>query len=68
MSINVTPGVIYKEAEANENLIGNGSQIPIILGKSASTTGDPTKILKFKNYSQAKNSVANGGIYMIIHY
>ncbi len=62
MSINVTPGVIYKEAESNENLIGNGSQIPIIIGKSSSATGDPTKIIKFKNYSQAKKSVANGGV------
>lgn len=61
MSINKTPGVTYEEVDSNDNLIGNGSQIPIIIGKTPNA-GDPTKILKFKNYDQAKKSVANGGI------
>ena len=59
-------GVYFSETTEYE-LEGNGGKIPIFIGKTGNTaaTGykvDGTQILKFKHYSEACRTIANGGI------
>lgn len=60
------PGVYFDETTEYE-LEGNGGKIPVFIGKTgnSATTGyavDGTQILKFKNYTEACRTIANGGI------
>ena len=56
-----TPKVIYDEIDSNPTPTGDGAEIPVIIGITNNST-PATGILKFKNYTAAARSVANGGI------
>jgi hypothetical protein len=64
MAINLTetPKIKLSEIDSNPTSAeGDGAEIPVIIG----ITGNPTPaegVLKFKNYTAAAKSVANGGI------
>ena len=61
ITITETPKVKYYEGDSNPGLSGEGAQIPIFIGVTGNTT--PAQgIQKFKSYTAAKRSVANGGI------
>lgn len=61
ITITETPKVRYYEGDSNPGLSGEGAQIPIFIGITGNTS--PTQgIQKFKSYTAAKKSVANGGI------
>lgn len=62
MPITSTAKVEYNELDNNPNLKGTGAQIPIFIGKTDTHTAAPTVIKKFKSYSAANKTVANGGI------
>lgn len=61
ITINETPKIKYQESDSNPTPVGDGAEIPIIIGITNNAT-PATGILKFKNYSAAAKSVANGGI------
>ena len=63
MSIDLTetPKIKYTEIDSNPTPNGDGAEIPVIIGITNNTT-PATGILKFKNYTAAAKSVANGGI------
>ena len=63
MSIDLveTPKIKYGEIESNPTPNGDGAEIPVIIGITNNST--PAEgVLKFKNYTAAAKSVANGGI------
>ena len=61
ITITETPKVRYYEGDSNPGLSGEGAQIPIFIGITGNTS--PTAgIQKFKSYTAAKRTVANGGI------
>lgn len=60
--IQKTPHVIYEEADSNPTLSGDGAYVPVFIGKTGNTSADPTKILKFRNYSAARKATTYGGI------
>ena len=62
MNIDKVPGVTFYELDSDPTLNGEGAKIPIFIGKSASATAEPKRILKFKNSMDANRTVANGGI------
>lgn len=56
-----TPKIKYSETDSNPTPTGDGAEIPVIIGITNNTT-PATGIKKFKNYTEAARSVANGGI------
>lgn len=56
-----TPKIKYSEIDSNPTPTGDGAEIPVIIGITNNTT-PATGIKKFKNYTDAAKSVANGGI------
>lgn len=56
-----TPKIKYSETESNPTPNGDGAEIPVIIGITNNTT-PATGVLKFKNYTAAEKSIANGGI------
>lgn len=61
ISITETPKVRYYEGDSNPGLSGEGAQIPIFIGITGNNSPTPG-IQKFKSYTAAKRTVANGGI------
>lgn len=61
ISLTETPKIKYGEIESNPTPNGDGAEIPVIIGITNNQT-PATGILKFKNYTSAAKSVANGGI------
>lgn len=61
ISITETPKVRYYEGDSNPGLSGEGAQIPIFIGITGNASPNPG-IQKFKSYTAAKKTVANGGI------
>ena len=61
ITITETPKVRYYESDSNPGLSGEGAQIPIFIGITGNAS--PTAgIQKFKSYTAAERTVANGGI------
>jgi len=61
ITITETPKVRYYESDSNPGLSGEGAQIPIFIGITGNNS--PTAgIQKFKSYTAAERTVANGGI------
>ena len=56
-----TPKIKYSETDSNPTPSGDGAEIPVIIGITNNAT-PATGIKKFKNYTEAARSVANGGI------
>ena len=56
-----TPKIKLTETESNPTPNGEGAEIPVVIGITNNST-PATGILKFKNYTAAEKSVANGGI------
>ncbi|WP_296882121.1 hypothetical protein [uncultured Methanobrevibacter sp.] len=63
MSIDLTetPKIKYFETESNPTPNGDGAEIPVIIGITGNST-PASDVLKFKNYTAAAKSIANGGI------
>jgi len=61
ITITETPKVRYYEGDSNPGLSGEGAQIPIFIGITGNSTPAPG-IQKFKSFTAAKRTVANGGI------
>ena len=61
MTITETPKVKYFESDSNPTQIGDGAEIPVVIGITNNNT-PATGVLKYKNYSAAAKSIANGGI------
>ena len=63
MSIDLveTPKIKYFETESNPTPNGDGAEIPVIIGITGNST-PASGVLKFKNYTAAAKTVANGGI------
>lgn len=61
IDLNETPKIKYGETDSNPTPNGDGAEIPVIIGITGNTT-PATGILKFKNYTAAAKTVANGGI------
>lgn len=55
------PYMNFHETVSNPFLNGEGSEIPVFIGKSPNT-GDPEKIITFKTYAQARKTVESGGL------
>lgn len=70
MPITTTPGVYYSENVEYE-LEGEGSKIPIFIGRTKNTNGDSdrkydgSQILRFKRWSEVNRSVEDGGLGVI---
>ena len=56
-----TPKIKYGEIDSNPTPNGDGAEIPVIIGITGNST-PATGVLKFKNYTAAAKSIANGGI------
>lgn len=56
-----TPKIKFAEGDSNPKPTGDGAEIPVIIGITGNST-PATGILKFKNYTSAAKSIANGGI------
>ena len=61
ITITETPKVRYYESDSNPGLSGEGAQIPIFIGITGNSS-PATGIQKFKSYTAAERTVANGGI------
>ncbi len=66
MAIDRIPGVYYEENVTFEST-GNGSKIPIFIGKTGNTGTashkvDGTQVLKFASYEEVNRTIADGGI------
>lgn len=61
IDLNETPKIKYGETDSNPTPNGDGAEIPVIIGITGNST-PATGILKFKNYTAAAKTVANGGI------
>lgn len=55
------PYIEYSETASNPLINGDGAQIPVFIGTS-NNTGNPSELKVYKNYTQAKTTVANGGL------
>lgn len=55
------PYMNFHETTSNPFVDGEGSEIPVFIGKSPNT-GDATKIITYKNYASVKKTVVNGGL------
>ena len=56
-----TPKIKYQEIDSNPTPSGDGAEIPVIIGITNNAT-PATGVLRFRNYTAAARSVANGGI------
>lgn len=66
MAITKTPGVYFDET-VTINTTGDGSKIPVFIGKTGNTGTstykvDGTVIHKYKNYTEASQPITDGGI------
>ena len=61
IDLNETPKIKYGETDSNPTPNGDGAEIPVIIGITGNST-PATGIFKFKNYTAAAKTVANGGI------
>lgn len=61
IDLNETPKIKFAETDSNPTPTGDGAEIPVIIGISNNNT-PASGVLKFRNYTEAAKSVANGGI------